>query len=317
MCNYLLEAGLIFWLVGTGHGVRGLAEAFAIATGTSIVFAALVARRKTPWLHVSPRCFSRESYRRLLSFGGILQLGALLGQGLETAERVVAAPLIGLEAVGLLDIGGKLPRLSCSIPGTLVSALIPASSYLQAGLADSSQRKHIIRQLYLKGSRYTMVLSAAMLGLIATAAAPILTVWMGRIYPGTVYLMMIFSVQQHFDCMTGPGTSMLRGVGRPWQEFAYSVPNILLAAALIPLSHLVLGNWTAIGIGTAIAAAQVIASIAFLVRANRLFEVSLGSTAAPFFCRRSFRTRSAGSSPGPSHILSHRRPDGMGHSSSV
>jgi O-antigen/teichoic acid export membrane protein len=274
ICGYLLQAVLIFWLVGTGHGVRGLADAFAISTVISTSFGIIVARRKTPWLHVSPLLLSRESGSRLLSFGGVLQLGALLAQGLETAERVIAAPLVGLDAVGVLDIGAKLPRMSGTIPGAFVDAFIPASSYLQAGLAGGSNGRQVIKQLYLKGSRYTMLLTATMLGLMATAASPILMVWMGRIYPGTAYLMTIFSVQQHFDCMTGPGTSMLRGIGRPWQEFAYTVPNILLAAAFIPFSHLVLGKWSAIGLGTAVALAQVIASIVFLVRANGLFEVS-------------------------------------------
>jgi O-antigen/teichoic acid export membrane protein len=274
ICEYLLQAVLIFWLVGTGQGVRGLADAFAISTCFSIVLGVIVARRKIPWLCVSARLFSRESRQTLLRFGGVLQLGALLSQALETAERVIAAPLIGLAAVGLLDIGGKLPRMSCSLPGAFVDAFVPASSYLQAGLSDRSEGKRVVRQLYLKGSRYTMLLSATMLGFLATAAAPVLMVWMGRIYPGTVYLMIIFSVQQHFDCMTGTGTAMLRGIGRPWQEFAYSVPNLLFAAAFIPLSHLVLGSWSAVGLGTAIVAAQVVASIGFTVRANGLFEVS-------------------------------------------
>jgi len=274
VCDYVLEAVLIFWLVGTGHGVRGLADAFAISTGASIVIAGLVAHRQTPWLHISPRFVSRESWRTLLRFGGVLQFGALLAQAMATVERVIAAPLIGLDAVGLLDIGAKLPRMSAFIPGAFVNAFLPASSFLHAGLADSSQGKQVLRQLYLKGSRYTIVLAATMLGFIATAALPILTVWMGRIYPGTVYLMVIFSIQQHFDCMTGPGTSILSGLGRPWQEFAYTVPNILLAVVFIPLSHFALGKWSATGLGSAIAMAESIAAIGFMVRANRLFQVS-------------------------------------------
>jgi hypothetical protein len=108
---------------------------------------------------------------------------------------------------------------------------------------------------------------------MATAAVPILTVWVGRLYPGVAYLMMIYAIQEYLDCMTGPGTSILRGLGRPWQEFAYTVPNMLLATALIPLSRLVPGHWSAVGLGTAMVTAQVLAAIGFVVRANYLFEV--------------------------------------------
>lgn len=272
--HYLLEAGLIFWFVSSGYGVRGLADAFAISTGASIVLSAIVAWSMTPWLRLSPRLLSRTSSRALLGFGSVLQFSALLAHFLDAAERVVAAPLVGLDAVGLLDIGAKLPRMSALIPGAFVNAFLPASSYLEAGLAETSKGKEVLQRLYLRGSRYTMTLTGTMLGFSATAAAPILMAWLGHLYPGTVYLMTIFSIQQHFDCLTGTASSLFRGLGRPWQEFAYAVPNIVLVVIFIPLSRVFLGSWSAVGLGSAIAAAQITASIGFLIRSNRFFEVS-------------------------------------------
>jgi O-antigen/teichoic acid export membrane protein len=271
--NYLLEAALIFYFVGIGRGLYGLADAFAISTIASIVAGMLVAWRQTPWLRLSLRRYSHDSMRSLMNFGGVLQLSAVFSTAIGTFERAIAAPLIGLDAVGLLDLGGKLPRMSGTIPGAFASAYLPASAYLHGGLGDNAKGKEALRQLYLKGSRYMVLTTGALSGLMATAAVPILSVWVGRIYPGTAYLMAIFTIQFHFLSMTAPGTSILRGMGRPWQDFALSVPHMLLAAVMIPLWRLVLGQWSAVGLGTAMVGAAIIASIGFVAHANRIFEV--------------------------------------------
>jgi O-antigen/teichoic acid export membrane protein len=271
--DYLLEAALIFYFVGTGRGVYGLADAFAISTVASTALAAMVAWREMPWFRLSLRWYSHESLRMLMNFGGVLQFSAVCSTAIDTLERAIAAPLIGLEAIGLLDISAKLPRSSGSIPGAFIGAYLPASAYLHGGLGGGAKGKQAIRQLYLKGSRYMIFAAAGLSGFMAAAAAPVLSVWVGRIYPGTAYLMTIFAIQQHVRSMTGPGTSILRGMGRPWQDFAFTAPNMLLAVVMIPLSRLVLGRWSAVGLGTAMAGASIAASIIFVIYANRIFEI--------------------------------------------
>jgi O-antigen/teichoic acid export membrane protein len=271
--DYLLEAVLIFYFVGTGRGLYGLADAFAISTLASIGVAALMAWRQMPWLRLSPRRFSPWSLRILMNFGGVMQLSAVFANAVSTFGRAIAAPLVGLDALGLLDIAGKLPRMSDMLPAAFVAAYLPAASYLQGGLGGGAKGQEALRQLYLKGSRYMIFVSAALSGFMATAAAPVLSVWVGRIYPGTAYLMTIFAIHQQARTMTGPGTSILRGIGRPWQDFAFTLPNFLLLVVMIPLSRLILGRWSVMGIGTAMSGATIVASIGFVVHANRIFEI--------------------------------------------
>src|ERR1700722_9110767 len=118
------------------------------------------------------------------------------------------------------------------------------------------------------------LVAAILAGLFATASGPLLIVWLGKVYPGTAFLMAIFAIQQHIHLMTGPGTSILKGIGRPQEEFFYSVPNVLLVIAAMPLSRLVLGHWSAVGLGSAVVIATIVSAIGFIVRANRLLHVS-------------------------------------------
>jgi len=270
---YLVEAACIFYLVGTGHGIVGMAEAFMIRTVLSIALSVVVAFRMLPWLRISPRLFSRRSISTLVNFGGVVQLGAVISIALSTVERVIGAPLIGLSAVAVLDISDKLPTMACSIPLGFASAFLPAASYLQGGLENVSSGHDTIVKLYLRGARYMNLTASSMTGFMAVTSGPLLAVWIGKLYPGTAYLMAIFAVQQHLHMMTGPGTSILKGLGRPREEFLYSVPNLLLLAVTIPLSRIVLGHWSAVGLGSAVVVATSIAAIGFIIHANRLLAV--------------------------------------------
>ena len=131
----------------------------------------------------------------------------------------------------------------------------------------------MIVKLYLKGARYMNLSSATLAGLLATASGPILAVWMGKVYPGTAFLMSIFAIQQQIHLLTGPGTSILKGIGRPREEFFYSVPNVIALAAAVPLSRLILGRWSVVGLGVAVVAATIGSAIGFLVHANRILEI--------------------------------------------
>ncbi len=275
--GYLTETALIFYLVGHGLGVRGLAQAFLIRTAIEIVLQSMLAFKLLPWLRLSPGRWSREALHTLTSFGGIVQLQSLMAIGLNSIERAMAAPLIGLAATGLLEIGNKLPAMAASIPSAFAGSFVPAASYLHGGLEGTPEQRDSIRKLYLKGARYMNLTCAYICGFIGTAPLPLLDVWMGKRYPGASFLMVVFTVQTQVHLMTGPGTSILKGVGRPKEEFHYAIPNILALLLTMPVFWLVYGGrFTAEGIGLSVTGATVLAAIWFLVHSNRLLDVSFG-----------------------------------------
>lgn len=187
-----------------------------------------------------------------------------------------ALTLAGLAATGLLDIGKKLPNMASSIPGAFANAFLPAASYLQGGLEGSAERKETIHKLYVKGSRYSNLVTAYFCGFTPLLALPLLDVRLGRRFDRAALLMVFFSVPTQIHLMTGPGTSMLKGLGRPSEEFYYCIPNVLALALTLPAARLIVGRWTAPSIGGAVAAATVFSATYFVLRANRLMGVHTG-----------------------------------------
>jgi O-antigen/teichoic acid export membrane protein len=273
IAGYLLECVLIFTLVGMGHGIRGLAEAFLIRTALEIALSAWLAFRELPWLKISPSLYSREAVSVLWSYGGVVQLTSLMAVALNSIERAIAVPLAGLQAAGLLDIGQKLPSMASSVPSAFATAFTPAASYLRGGLDGTPAERETLHKLFLKGARYMNLTTGYLCGFMAAIAQPLLDVWVGKRFDGAAYLMTVFSVTWQIHLMTGPGTSLLKGIGKPQGEFHYAIPNAIAAAIFIPLSRVVLGEWTAVGIGTAVAAATIVSAIYFLWYSTRVLGV--------------------------------------------
>jgi O-antigen/teichoic acid export membrane protein len=273
---YLVETLLIFVLVGMGRGLQGLAEAYLIRTLIEIGLALLIVLRTEPWFSLSPRNITRESLRVILHFGGTVQVLGFLAIALHSAERLLAAVLIDVKAAGLVDIAKKLPGMAGTIPSVFAAAFVPAASYLHGGLEHDPSGRAKLAQLYLKGGRYMNLSAAFVCGFLATLPQPILDVWLGQAYPGAVAIMVLSAISVQINKLTGPGTSILKGIGRPHDEFYYAVPNILLMLILVPLTKVFIGSWELLPIVGAVLVATTVSAIIFIVRANRLLQVSAG-----------------------------------------
>jgi O-antigen/teichoic acid export membrane protein len=264
----LVEFAAILWLVGAGRGIRGLAEAYLIRTVVADGLTIWWARKKLKWLRISPRLVRRDSIRYVLHFGGVVQFQSMLSIFLASVERVVALSVIGAAAAGLLDVAKKWSTSFSTVPMAFFAALLPAASHVDAA-SPESDRMHNLRTLYLSSSRYANLCTSAFVALFSFLAAPVLHVWLGAEFPAgqrVIALFVIFNLAMQFHMLTGPGTSMFRGMGRVYEEFTYSIPNLILLGLTLPAARWIEGGWTPYGIGVAVAVATIISACALMGR---------------------------------------------------
>ncbi len=277
--SFVLETALIFLLIGWGRGIRGLAEAFLIRTILEIGLACCLAFRLLPWLRIGTGFVDLASLRLLFNFGTTAQVLSLLAVALNSIERAVAAPLVGLDAAALLDLAKKLPTMAGSVPMAFATSLVPAASFLQGGMREGSEEseewKQTVHKLYYKGARYMNLLAGLSLAFPACTSGFILAAWIGKHYPGAALLMSAFCVSTQVNLLTGPGTSILRGIGKINEEFYYALPNVAFLAATLPLSRLLLHGWTVVGVGMAVAISTLLSAAIFLFRAHRVLGIPL------------------------------------------
>ncbi|HCT60737.1 MULTISPECIES: hypothetical protein [Acidobacterium] len=270
--GYLVEFAAVFTLVGLGFGLRGLAEAYLLRVLVNDGLSMWWAWRRLPWLRLSPRRIRREVVGYVLHFGGMVQLQSMLSILLASIEKVIALFTVGLAATGLFDIAKKWPSSIQTLPMAFFGAFLPAASHLDAHASPAEQRA-VLRDFYLRGSRYSNLCTSYFCGLMAAIPGAILAVWLGPKNPylaQLTILFLLFTLGTQMHLLTGPGTSILRGMGRVYDEFFYSVPNLLLLCLFVPASRLITGHWTTFAIGVAVFCATAGASCVLLARVQRV-----------------------------------------------
>jgi O-antigen/teichoic acid export membrane protein len=271
------EFVLIVWLVSAGRGIRGLAEAYLARTVINDGLTWWWAHRTIKWLRLSPRRVQRESLRYVVHFGGLVQLQSMLGILQVSVDRLAALSLIGASAAGLLDVAKKWPTSVSSIPTAFFAALLPAASHVDAA-SERSKWLGNLQELYLSAARHSNLCTAAFSSVMALWAVPILHVWLGPALPmreTLIPLFVVFSIAMQFHMLTGPGTSIFRGMGRVYEEFNYSIPNLLLLAITLPMSRWIEGRWTPFGIGVAVSVATAVSACVLMGRALFVLDLKL------------------------------------------
>lgn len=269
--SFVLETILIFALLTAGLGLPALGWAFVVRTLFELAGNWYAARQRVPWLRVRLVRPDRDSIRALAGFGGIVQVNSFLSILLNSVERLAAAPLLGLGACGLLDIGKRFPAMAASIPSSFASSLLPSAAELHARTGDWS----ILSQLYLATSRYMSLVSGSLFAFLCFFALPSLRFWLAEVPSGAVVVMVLFSLSSQIHMLTGTGTSLVKAAGQPRLEFHYTLANVMAVALLMPMAWLATGGWSVTSIAASIALATALSATWFLVRLNRRLGISI------------------------------------------
>lgn len=275
IASFVLETLLIFALLTAGLGLPALGWAFVMRTLLELTGNWYAARRRVPWLRVRFVRPDRDSIRALAGFGGVVQVNSFLSILLNSVERLVAAPLLGLGACGLLDIGKRFPSMAASIPSSFASSLLPSASELHARTGDWS----ILSHLYLAASRYMSLVSGSLFAFLCFFALPSLQFWLGDVPSGAVAVMVLFSISSQIHMLTGPGTSLVKAAGQPQLEFHYTLANVAAVALLVPMARFVTGGWSVTSIAASIALATALSAAWFLARLNWRLGLSFSTFA--------------------------------------
>ncbi len=260
--SILVEFALIVILVGAGRGIRGLAEAYLARTVVNDALTWWWAYRTLPWLRLSPRRVRRESVKYVVHFGGLVQLQSVLAIFQVSVDRLAALTFIDASAAGLLDVAKKWPTSLSTVPTAFFAALLPAASHVDAA-SDRKNWLGNLQELYLTAARHSNLCTAAFTAIMALWAVPMMHVWLGPSLPmrdSLIPLFVVFSISMQFHMLTGPGTSIFRGMGRVYEEFNYSIPNILMLGITLPVARWIEGRWTPIGIGVAVSVATAVSA---------------------------------------------------------
>ena len=137
--------------------------------------ACVLAFRELGEVKLSVRLVNRKTLGVILGFSWILfviQIATLAGD--QQTDRLVLAVFSGAAAVGVYEAAAKLSGLVSLLAGLPIAALMPAASQL-----DAQARIATLRELYLRGTKYTAAFILPITVGLIVLAQPLLLRWLG------------------------------------------------------------------------------------------------------------------------------------------
>jgi O-antigen/teichoic acid export membrane protein len=234
----------------TGQGVLWFGVAMVSGTAFAAIGYAVAARLLCPEMRISPKLIHRDALRPLARFSGWVFLARINGVIWSQMDTIILEVVIGVNVLAGYSFAARL-QSAVSYPLSLTAAaIVPAAANLLA--MESSGR---LRELLVRGTRYTLALSLPVTIAALILARPLLVGWVGAKYASYSGPAQLFLTYQLVTCTATIASTMLVGMGRVRQVTAYVtvavainlVISILLAKPL-GVSGVIIGTLVGYGI---------------------------------------------------------------------
>jgi O-antigen/teichoic acid export membrane protein len=197
--------------------------AAAAATAVATIVALVVLRHELGAARPRP---DRATASHLLHYGRRVWL--LNGTGVlhRTMDRTIVGAILGPVAVALVEVATQVQNG--------VAAVLSASSYAatsSAAWVQAREDRDRLRELLVRGTKYTCLITLPLCGLVAVLGGPLLDVWLPDRYGEAAGLIALAVAYLAVQAPLATGSNLLLGVGR--------AGAILRPAALAVLVNLV------------------------------------------------------------------------------
>ena len=254
-------------------GLAGLGMASAIAS-LSLVCVAWWTSRRVWRQSFAPRIAKREDFRALFGYGMNLQVTNLVVViNLQSDKPVLLAFGGSLRFIAFYELASRVAFQLRSLP---VMALAPLAA---VAASDTAGRPvTVIRAYYERSLHQVVSFGVAPLFAIFGACWPLVLVWLGTGYTTTAEITAVLGLGYTVNLLTGAGTAVAQGCGRPELDRNYSLLglgiNLVLTVALGALA----GPW---GVIVATATGLAISSLWLLRSMDRWVGTRTFSLSGP------------------------------------
>jgi O-antigen/teichoic acid export membrane protein len=145
----------------------------------------------------------------------------------QQTDRLVLGVFVGAAAIALYEAAGKFQGLMSQMTTFAVSAVMPMTSQL-----DAEGRQEALRTLFLRGTKYTLMLLSPVVVVLMVVARPLLLAWLGPEFAVVALSAQILISHQMLTSGTAVGDTMIIGLGKLPRRLPYVIGLALLNLAL-------------------------------------------------------------------------------------
>jgi O-antigen/teichoic acid export membrane protein len=277
--SFFNVAGTFFFLE-KGYGIRGLVINYGIFISVTVMLNMFFSRRLLPYIRIGWSKVRKDIFKKLFNFGIKMQICSFAVMIHTQVDKIILSHFLGLSFVTFYDLGQKAANAVRTLPMLLLTALVPAVSELEA-----SDEKDRLMLLYHRGSKYISLMVFPLIFLSIIVAHELFYLWLGDKLSLAVLGFEILVIGYCINVLTGMGTSLVRGIGKPEYETRYALLTLVLQLVLSITLVQVLGFK---GVLLSVLITAVVAALYFLVTFHRLFRMSFSDFAGRVYLKPLF-----------------------------
>jgi O-antigen/teichoic acid export membrane protein len=245
LVSQLVYAGVVVGTLLAGLGLKGLGIATA-ASGVALVITArlvlrLVWTQSWGFWHAG-----LKDIRTLLGYGVNLQAAAMVVViNLQSDKPVILAVGGSLRFIGLYELASKAAFSLRSIPVVALGPLIVRAAAVTAG-----RSKDAIGVFYERALRVNIAYAVAPLFALYGACYPLTLAWLGKGFHVTALIVLLLGAGYATNLLTGAGTAVANGCGRPQLDRNYSLFGLAINIVGTVVFGILFGPWGVIAATT-------------------------------------------------------------------
>ncbi len=247
-----------------GGGIKSLAVAGGI---TSIITSILYMRsckKVAPYLTFSPLLFNLKTIKEIWGFSSYGALGNMLAIAQFQSDKLIISYFLGVKSLAFYDVANRLVFFAFGLCGSLFTPIMPAISHAHTkyGIEKSEE---VFQTIF----KYTSLIICPLFLFVSVFADKLILVWLGSGYENAVPVLRFLSIAYLILMLSGPGASILTGMG------IYKIPfygGVITTTATILLCSVFTVKFNISGCAIGILIAYLIGVIYLFVQLRKVFE---------------------------------------------
>jgi O-antigen/teichoic acid export membrane protein len=214
----LVQLAGVYLVLSRGGGLPWLFVSGGVSLALGIALCWYNVHRLAPEIGFDAGTFEPALMRRLAGYGLALQV---IGLGVLVAfqlEKVLFGSMVSLGAVASYEFGLRVVTALWAIPSLLLPPLLPAISHLDS----TGDRARVVR-LYRRASRYVYSVALPISSGVLALAPVLFVAWLGPGHGDAALAAQALAAMLGVNILTGVGTAVGRGIGRPGMEVRYQI----------------------------------------------------------------------------------------------
>jgi O-antigen/teichoic acid export membrane protein len=222
-------------LVGlTDLGIVGWAIGMLGSKLISLVVLMVLAHRVWPTLSVRPRFIQRESFAQLATLGGFVFLYWNVFRLSVQTDSLVLGAILGPAAVGMYKPASEAVWAISPFVAGLIRQIAPLAASM-----DANGHGARLSELFISGTRLTLLMALPFLITLACFAQPFVRVWLVDAHNATAHVIILFVIADLIGYAGGPQWEILLGMNRVrfivGLEFFLALVNLSCSILLVCL----------------------------------------------------------------------------------